>query len=332
MVERPTDGKLGFAPSLSEEKDYFECLQLFRQAQEYELESNNTKANDCYERSLSYRYFYPDLSGDIGSNVPVISSISTASESIKKNLTKSAEDIVPYSSKYFNPFSIFSLEIWYQIICYLQNDKSLRSLCQVFPDLRPEMKRAIFGKINPIVDHHSGIFTKFSFKNGRFVNSNLEQCIKTSAVYSMFLLGNTPSDTHYMVSYDKKTREAKTVEMNDLIYGVFAEEPVYGTILKVRQHDDLKDPIKDLYHSVDRQFMAEHLGREDIGIDLQSELRSKLTIAPSSNDENDSEYVDDVFNFDPEFWNLYSKRPYPERDVRNRSFLEGFDSFYESVL
>ena len=58
-----------------------------------------------------------------------------------------------------------------------------------------------------------------------------------SAVYSMFLLGNTPSETHYLVSYDRETQKATSVELDDLLYGVFAKEPVPGTIFKVRQQE-----------------------------------------------------------------------------------------------
>ena len=156
MVERPADSKLGFAPSPSEEKDFFECLQLFRKAQQYELIEDNTKANDCYERSLSYRYSYPDHLDDqiIGENENSSMIIDIENNQIES--TKySCKD---FTVKEHNPFSIFSHEIWYRIICFLQNDKSLRSLCEVFPSLRSEMKRVLFGKINPNVDHHSGIF------------------------------------------------------------------------------------------------------------------------------------------------------------------------------
>ena len=102
------------------------------------------------------RYSYPDHLDDqiIGENENSSMIIDIENNQIES--TKySCKD---FTVKEHNPFSIFSHEIWYRIICFLQNDKSLRSLCEVFPSLRSEMKRVLFGKINPNVDHHSGIF------------------------------------------------------------------------------------------------------------------------------------------------------------------------------
>ena len=148
MVERPVDGMLGFAPSPCEQQDYFKCLQLFRQAQQLELdyiELDKKRVNDCYERSLSYRYFYPGLLSETGSDGvdDIVTRTNIETEGSKKDLTKSTEKIPRRPThKECNPFAIFSHEIWYRIICYLQNHNSLRSLCNVFPGLRLEIKAA----------------------------------------------------------------------------------------------------------------------------------------------------------------------------------------------
>ena len=116
---------------------------------------------------------------------------------------------------------------------YLKDDESLDSLCKAFPDLLCERKNIIADLTVPIVDYHSGIFTKFSFRSGKFLNSHSNDCIRTCVVYAMFLLGNTPSENQYVVKYDKDTQNAEVVELKDLMYGAFSCEPVKGTFFKM---------------------------------------------------------------------------------------------------
>ena len=122
--------------SASEREDYHRCLQLFRKAQDFELLRNkdDTKANECYERSLSYRYYYPahlsskstsTLSGPIDDKINS-HSISMTKENNSNERFVSQENSIgtkktPKKFKESNPFVFFSLEIWYQIICYLKN-------------------------------------------------------------------------------------------------------------------------------------------------------------------------------------------------------------------
>lgn len=51
MVERE-GSDVEFSPSKEESEDFFACLQLFRQAQQYELSfsADKAKAKDCYEK------------------------------------------------------------------------------------------------------------------------------------------------------------------------------------------------------------------------------------------------------------------------------------------
>lgn len=148
----------------------------------------------------------------------------------------------------------------------------------------------------------------------------MDTLARVAAVYSIFLLGNTPSDKHYLVNYDKKTGNATSVELADLLYSVFTSQPVLGTIFKVEQQNlHSKDPDYDLYQSVDRQFMATHFNREDLGIDIQSELRCKVKVLS----KKISQYAEDFDIF-------YKDRPVKERDSLNRKAFNQFDRFYEA--
>ena len=54
---------------------------------------------------------------------------------------------------------------------------------------------------------------------------------------------------------------------------VYFEEPLCGTIFKVKQQNENKNPPRDFYHSVDRRFIATRFKKEFVGIDVISELR-----------------------------------------------------------
>ncbi|XP_066924819.1 uncharacterized protein [Clytia hemisphaerica] len=332
MTER-VGKKLGFCPPKEKFDDNKKCLQLFRQAQQFELGRNYDKANECYERSLSLRYCYPqNLDGGI---------YQKGEQLLTDNVAESQESL-PCSqistlstSSNTNPFYIFSQEVWHKIMVYLQHDKALQSLCEVFSFLSSERRKILSNQFVPKVDHHSGIFTKFPFQNGKFVSENLERCIKVSAVYSMCLLGNEQRNSHYLVNYDRETRNATTAQLKDLLYGVFAEEPVQGTFFKVAQRKANKNPNEDLYHSVDRKFMSTHFDRDDIGIDLKSEIRSHLTIYDKDSDDeeySDSEESDREGKTDEftkkDFYNNAKDKPYPIKDFHNRITLDGFDHYY----
>eukprot|EP00111_Clytia_hemisphaerica_P021206 TCONS_00062465-protein len=308
MVERPV--KLGFSPPVAELQDYFECLQLFREAQQCELAENTARANDCYEKSLSIRYNYPK------------------EEQFEENLPRQHRDFsdVAAPDKDNNSMeaienlslpNIFSKEIWLKIMKYIVDIKSLNNLCKVFPFLKSEKKKLFFDRVVPETIYSSGVYTNFSIsQNVNFVNNNMNEFAKVAAVYSMCLLGNAPNDKHYLVNYDRETRSATTVQLRDLLYGVFAEEPVHGTIFKVAQRKKEKDPNKDLYHSVDRNYMAKYFDRDDIGIDMQSEFRSKITILSETGDGDDRD-------------NLFVDLPLAVRDLEVRNMLNSYDRYYE---
>ena len=273
MVEREGFG-VGFSPPVEEREDFFECLQLFRQAQQFELSldpKENKKANYCYEKSLSIRYSYPNKHVNItcdSHEIPVSSNggnISTTEPSLSKIFVKT-------------PWSIFPKEVWHTIMLFVGDCKTLQNLCEVFPDLLPEMERVLKESLIPKLIYHNGIFTKFQFDNTNVVYESLLECARLVAMYSMFLLGNSPDTTHYLVSYDKEKGEANTVELKDLLVAAAIEKPVYGTIFKVKQQKEEKEPNKDLYHSVDRQLMATYFDRDDFGIDLESEQRSSVSL------------------------------------------------------
>ena len=283
MVER-VDKKLGFCPPKHEFDDYQNCLHLFRQAQQHELTGSNQEANECYEKSLSFRYYHPSYL--LKSNFSKLKEVNDVPipETFDSQISMTSTSSIHSQS---NPFTIFPQNIWNRIMVLIRNDKAIHSLCEVFPLLNIERKRIIFQRVTPKVDHHSGIYTKFSYDNGHFVTASLENCIKVCAVYSMCLLGNTPKDTHYLVNYDKETKNATTVQLNDLLYGVFANELVPGTVFKVAQREKDKQPNADLYHSVDRKFMTKHFDRDDIGIDVESEIRSHLKFLDLDSDSED---------------------------------------------
>ena len=60
--------------------------------------------------------------------------------------------------------------------------------------------------------------------------------------------------------------------------------------------------------------MAMFLGRDDVGIDVQSEFRSETTVLSGDNrkmNEDDIEDYDED-NEEEAYWNLYYKLPYSE--------------------
>ena len=323
MVERCE--KLGFSPCLEEEENFFKCLGLFREAQQYELAGDNSKANECYERSLSIRYSYPTIDMVDKTKLETTKEIENPGGfsfvQAKSEKNHSTQNVLLSSKKKIkSACSIFSLEIWHRIMSFIGERYSLENLCEVFPDLRSTMKNVLCPQVVPDLLHHSGVFTQFSYQDTDFANGDMDCLARVAAVYSMFLLGNTPSEKHYLINYDKERGNATSVEIADLLYSVFTSQPVLGTLFKVEQQNvHSKDPERDLYHSVDRQFMATHFNREDIGIDVQSELRCKVKILS----KKISKYAEDFDIF-------YKDLPPKERDSLNMKAFNEFDRFYEA--
>jgi len=294
IVEREGSG-VGFSPSKEESEDFFACLQLFRQAQQYELSfgADKAKANDCYEKSLSIRYSYPKNNIDMSYNNPVIPV--SLSENAPKVGSFNAERSMP-KINVNTPWQIFPREVWYTIMLFIGDCKTLQNLCEVFLALVPEMERVLKEILIPKIIYHSGVFTRFKFDYTNIVYENLPECSRLVAMYSMFLLGNSPDSTHYLVNYDKSNKEASTVNLTDLLVATAIEKPVRGTIFKVRQQKEEKEPNKDLYHSVDRQLMTTYFDRDDFGIDIESEERAYVTPIPSfpsdSSDESEEDFND----------------------------------------
>ena len=263
MLKR-RDKPFGFSVSIQEKEDYFKCLNYFREAQQKELVGDKNEASQFYERALSLRYCYP-------------AALSDSKPSNSLIFSTSATNIFPYV-------------VWEKLFFYL-NGQDAERLVYAFPDLRsvkilqdqrfavtlqglPEAKRP---KFYPKVEYQQGIYTCFKFSDADFFGSNVEGCCRVAAMYSFFLLGQSPSDNMYPVRFNPDTQEVCVMPLDILLWSAFYNEACYGAIYKVEQKYRKEDPETDFAESVDRNYMSMRHSAEFIGVDLADDFCVETT-------------------------------------------------------
>ena len=265
----------GFSVSLEEKRDYFECLNYFRQAQQKELEGKINDASYLYELALSLRYCYP---------------------AALKNAERSAT-----SDETASPTNIFPTCVWENIFTHL-NGQDAERLVYAFPVLNsikklqdarsyskleatPISKRPMF---YPKVDLQHGIYTCFEFPDADFFKINEEGCCRVAAMYSFFLLGHASSNAMYTVRFNPDTQEVCALPLDRLLWDVFYNQPCYGAIYKVKQQGKAKDVYEDFVASVDRNYMTLRHNVEFLGVDVADMFRTETKLFKDSQSSDDS--------------------------------------------
>ena len=283
MLQRK-EKPVGFSVSIKEKDDYFKCLNYFREAQQQELNGKPNEAGQLYERALSVRYCYPAILGNVKFSKEFDSTVSAI------NLLPSV--------------------IWENIFVYL-NGQDAERLIYAFPDLRsikqlhelrfasevkvlPDDKRP---KFYPEVEYQHEIYTCFRFSDVDFFRANETGCCRVAAMYSFFLLGQNPSNKMYPVRFNPDTQEVCALPVESLLWSTFYNQPCYGAVYKVRQHDKKKNPCKDFAASVDRNYMSIRHSAEFIGVDVEDTFQVRTTVLPpfDSNEMQSSDYNSDKY-------------------------------------
>ena len=275
IMVRRKDKPFGFSVSLEEKRDYFECLNYFRQAQQKELEGKVNDASYLYELALSLRYCYP---------------------AALKNAERSATGVVRTSAA-----KIFPTCVWENIFTHL-NGQDAERLTYAFPDLNP-IKRLQDKRFNskleatpvskrplfyPKIDLQHGIYTCFLFPDADFFQGNEEGCCRVAVMYSFYLLGHAPSNAMYTVRFNPDTQEVCAVPLDRLLWDVFYNQPCYGAIYKVKQQGKTKDVYEDFVASVDRNYMTLRHGAEFTGVDVSDTFRTKTKVFEDTQSSDDS--------------------------------------------
>ena len=281
VVLRRDNKPFGFSVSYEEKKDYFDCLNFFREAQKKELEGKINDASYLYELALSLRYCYP-------------AALKNAEHSTATFVRPSATNIFPAC-------------VWEYIFAHL-NGQDAERLTYAFPELNPikklqderfnsrleatpVSKRPLF---YPKVDLQHGIYTCFEFPDADFFDRNQEGCCRVAAMYSFSLLGHAPSHALYTVRFNPDTQEVCAVPLDRLLWDVFYNQPCYGAIYKVKQQGKTKDVYEDFVASIDRNYMTLRHSAEFIGVDVSDTFRTKTEVFKHSrssdeNSDNDSD-------------------------------------------
>jgi len=293
MVSRKE--KFGFQVSNAEAEDYLKCLDYFRKAQQLELAGDdNTLVNELYEKCLSIRYSYPTksmLTIDLPDNY-------TSERTQNKICDDSDNDVdelniipVVSISKEINPFTLFPVEIWENILLNIKNDRTSKSLAAAFPALSYMKRKLDLNYFIPKLVGTCGIVYKFSFKNSSFVYENIEACCRVLAGYSIYLLFHNDKDKMYTVRYNQENNEITALPLNDFLSSLYYNEQSYGCIYKVTQQDSDKNPKIDFNESVDRNYM---LLKHFSGVDINSEFSCKIKFEST----NDKQIDDSIENSD----------------------------------
>jgi hypothetical protein len=272
LVER-NEKPLGFAVCPEEEKDYFACLDLFREAQQNELRkysiSNSLeeadKAGKLYERSLSIRYCYPRL--------------------LELKLNKSS---IIGEQQEEALFDRLPREMWLRILKLL-HEQDVRNLIFAYPQFQLltrlwKSQEKIFlendpfrPKYHPAIHTQYGRQTSFRFSDVDFFNRHVSECCRVAAVYAFFLLGHDRDATTYTVRYDRKTQEVHEVEMEQILADVFYNRNCYGSLYRVTQKNEhRRQPRQDFDNSVDRTYMINRHQSQFIGQDLLPKFHVKI--------------------------------------------------------
>ncbi|UJR22021.1 hypothetical protein I4U23_025088 [Adineta vaga] len=258
-IEKPS----GFAVCPEEEEDYFACLDLFREAQQNELNDVRLfnsfqelhSTGDLYERSLSIRYCYPRL--------------------LEYKLSQS--NLEQHSIIHQLPS-----ELWLHIFQFM-NEQDIQYLTFADPEFQllkliwdAQTKQSIEhdsfrSKFFPTIHTQYGSRTLFRFSDANFFFQHVHECCRVAAVYAFFLLGHSRDATTYIVRYDRNTQEVCEVEMNKLLTDVFYNRNCYGSLYRIKQKDENKrQSTIDFNASVDRTYMSNRHESQFIGEDLLS--------------------------------------------------------------
>eukprot|EP00111_Clytia_hemisphaerica_P021207 TCONS_00062466-protein len=323
MMERIGTETCSLLPIFSptEQHDYNRCLELFCEAkklesdEEFDVDFDNTGPIKCYEKYLSILYSYQRGIQPLETNFEDYDFSQTPIPCSPETVSILGEIMNHEANS--DPFNIFSVEIWFEIMRHIEDPKSMKSLCKAFPGLNPIMKKILLKKIIPTVEKSNGIYGKFSFTDMKFVYENKSKIAKVLSIYATILLGNDLKDkNYYLVSFNKKTKELHEEALEDILYSVFHSERVPDTmVFKIKQQSSSKDLWQDFFYSMDRHFLAKYLGIAEIGVDVRSEIRSKV----SCPEEDDSGYP--FFSYFDELDSLnYWDKCY-ETCERNRLFF-----------
>ena len=284
VVVKRSSKEFGFAVEEWEKKDYMNCLDYFRKAQQQELHENFDVASDLYEKALSIRYCYPRCINQ-----------------------------VPEADIDTSGYTNCPPEVWLHIFKFLSGYDA-QNLVYAYPELDvilaiwEDTRRIAAPKLSdvpyiPKIRFQKGVVTSFVFSDAQFFNENKEECCRVAAMYSFFLLGHLPQDDIYTVKYNPDTQEVCTVALETLLTDVFYGQRCYGSVYNVRQQDpNTRNPKKDFEASVDRNYMLIKHGTEFTGVELPGSFSTESTVYMTlDSSENDDEDCDNDDNDDDDY-------------------------------
>jgi hypothetical protein len=230
--------------SIFNTKLFSTCTDLFREAQNQELEGNIQKASDLYEKSLSIRRFvtYYESSKEISL--------------FEENLDAQDVWLIVYSFLSMNDQISFSKVCKKLRSCFFTSNQMFwEELKKKFYKdevvKRKKIKDYCLKKVNlsivPKLMNRKGKICEFEYQKD-FFDSNEEACLRTIAMYAVSLFGNN-SET-IIVEYDPERKIVKKCSLEWILTCAFYELPCNGSFFHVNTSKDLDITSEDIMKTI----------------------------------------------------------------------------------
>ena len=251
-----------FAISSYESKDYINCINYFREAQQQELAGNYKESNRFYELCLSLRYLYP-----VKLAMDLINNENNNNNHNNRNRQKLMEIPFDIWKVIFNytparEIEIVSLlfpNILYPIIkIYRKQQNQFERSGNLNDNYYDRLKSDVFKhEFNPLklsnkqLDNlplyipnllmQYGSFNLFEFRDVKFYNKHKKQCNFVIAMYSLYLFSNSSKYNYYVFKYNPFTQNIKCVSLFQLLKDVFYSRKCFGKYFKIMKKRECPD-------------------------------------------------------------------------------------------
>eukprot|EP00111_Clytia_hemisphaerica_P008732 TCONS_00025522-protein len=299
------------------------------------------RMRELLEHILNETYCYPKKSksqDDIDSQ-----GVGSLSEDKNRKVSSVDSEILDDSlSRACVNSSTFPCEVWMEIIKKLKV-KDCRNLIKVFPDLEDTYHRMLkTSVIVPELIHHNGVTTEFIFKRCNLIEDNPEKMALVSTVYSIMLLGNSNREKDYLIMFDRDQKQAEEITLEEILHCLFTDgELPDGDLFVVTQQDvDVKQPIRDLFYSVDRRFMTQYYRMNFFGVDVNAEKKCSFEITKEYDNARKTHIMFDQYRHNERIESTLEKltgwdrtfRLYRDNKNREEESLEKFQYQFEPGL
>jgi hypothetical protein len=288
------------------------CTDLFREAQNQELDGNIKKSSDLYERSLSIRRFVTkyESSKEISlmeENLDVQDAWLIVYSFLSMNDQLSFSKVCKkLRSSFFASNQLF----WEGIKNKFYKDEIVKQ-----KNVKDYCLEKVNSSIVPILMNRIGKICEFEYEKG-FFEKNEEACLRTIAMYAISLFGNNSHSI--VVEYDPERKIAKKCSLEWILTCAFYELPCNGSFFHLNTSKSLDITSDEITKTVSSSTFdyntSEDEDEEDDEDEDEDEKNGEET--EKQDEEKSEEKKEDRVMSDDDF-DSFSQFEFPKKRLRS---------------